>query len=75
MNIIEGEYEAIFNVQCVSQVKILHQKPCVLCILQEEYHRIDLLSNQIDKYDTYTIIKSLSAIAILETYLKKEANF
>ena len=56
-------YKAIFDVQQVSQVKLLNQKPCVLLfrknlgsqskqwILQKESHTIDLLSIQIDKYE------------------------
>ena len=54
----------MFSVQWVSQVKILNLKPCVLLlglelashsyqwILQEESYTIDLLSIQIDKYQT-----------------------
>ena len=51
----------MFNLQWVSQVKIMNQKPCVLLldlasqsyqwILQEKSHTIDLLSIQIDKYE------------------------
>ena len=61
------------NVQWVSQLKILNQKPCILLFrrnlvkprasyselsvnttrLQAEWHTIDLLSIQIDKYEKF----------------------